>query len=213
MRFGLSALFIAIGGAAIVALWSSPASSTYVQTGRPYDITVIGNGWLYGTDSKTNKRKYFKSCSLSINRYSTLVGNVGDSEIEFEPHIPVIGSIENLRCSPDGKITVLLEDSPTPSHFGQLDLAVALSSAKSYVFEDEQLASAPVMYAPNSKTGYLQSGWLLQQESLLDRFKKVSFGELTILVVASGILVQLLRLTAARDHLQKALPAPRAPEH
>lgn len=198
MRYGLSALFLAMAGSAVICLWSSPSSYTYVHTGRPNDITVIGNGWLYGTDVKSDKRTFFKSCTLSINRYSTLVADISNGQVQIEPSIPVEGPVENLRCSPEGRISVFLEDSSIHSQCGQLELAVALSPAKSYVLDDEQLLSTPVMYTANSSTGYLQSGWLLKQESLLDRFQKISFGELAILFVASGILILLFRLTRSR---------------
>jgi hypothetical protein len=204
MRFGLSGLFLAITGAALAALWSSPPSYTYVHTGRLNDITVIGDGWLYGTDLKTENRKFFKSCTLSINNFSELVANIGDSQLTLDPRIQVEGSsIEKLRCFPDGHVAMLLTEESAPCHFGQLNLAVTLSSGKSCVIGDEQLRSTPVVSKPNSTAGYIQSGWLLQQESLVDRFKKVSFGELVIIVVVCGILIQMFRTTPMRQGLDE----------
>ncbi len=195
MRFSLGSLFLAITGTAIMLLWFSPASYNYVHTGRPDDITVIGNGWLHATDLNTNKRKFFKSCRLTFSEYSELVATVDGCKVVFEPRIPVEGPIDNVRCSSDGQIGVLSEESSALIHFGQVNLAVLHSSAKGYVLEDEQLESPPMIYAANSATGYIQSGWLLKQESLVDRFKSLSFGEIAILIVACGILIKLFRPT------------------
>lgn len=191
MRFSLIALFMTVSGMAVVSLWLSPTNYTYVKTGRPNDITVIGEGWLYGVDAKTNQRTFLKSCTLSVNELDELIGNIGNRHIQIEPRILVPEAIERLRCSSDGQFT--FDEESSLISIGTIKLAIARTSSDSFIFGDEELISVPHMKLADSSTGFIQSGWLLKQESILDRFQKISFGELAILIIAIGILLQLSR--------------------
>ncbi len=193
--FSLRTLLLFISGLGVILLWCSPAPYTYIHTRGQNDLAVVGDGWLVGVDSQTSRRSFFKACTLSKTENGELTGKVGGAELELEPRMTFDEPVEALKCQPDGRIMIVNSNSD-PVSIGQLELAILHSHSDSFFLSEDDLLTPPHTDVPNSSTGFIQSGWLLQQESLFDRLTKISLGEIAILIVACATFVRLFRLTA-----------------
>ncbi len=194
MQFNLRTLFALVSGFALVAFWCTSAPYTFVQTHRRNDITVIGEGWLCGIDPKTEKRYFFKSCTIVSDPFEGLLAQIdARTTLRFEPEFRFPCPTDSLLCTADGNITEVVSEIYSLCSYGQLRLALLNRPGKSPIFCDEDGSAAPGMCLADSKTGFFQTGWRIQREPLLERFKKMSFGEVAILFIACASLIQLVR--------------------
>jgi flagellar basal-body rod protein FlgG len=119
----LVALVSAVGAAA--RLQSSVSESTQrrvLETGRPFDLAILGEGYFQICDG--NRILYTRAGSFSLNSTGAefIVTSAGRERL-LEPSICVPADSIRLEVTPDGGVWVLQEGQSALTQIGQLQLA------------------------------------------------------------------------------------------
>ena len=106
------------------------ASGTFINTGRPLDISIEGDGFLKVKvqDSLGGGIAYTRAGNLALNKDGELV-LATDQGRRIDPPITIKDAVGPPTIGPDGKVFVTKVGSTTPEEVGQIQLTVFVNPA------------------------------------------------------------------------------------
>ena len=155
----IALLAVCIAIALVSVPWKS--ESVLTETGREFDIAIIGRGNLCLFDVATNGLRYTRCGSLHLNRDSQLVVSIQGTDWPIEPSISVPAGWEGIRIRSDGTVQAYCGYWTT---VGQLHLAVFPGTSG---FSDPLAANSaspsqgvPMFSEPGDGAGEIRQLWL-----------------------------------------------------
>ena len=161
-------------GCRLAPLLIDLTQGTLKKTGRQLDLAISGEGFFV---LQSADRSYLSRCgALTLNRHRQLCLATTSDDLLLQPVITIPESVQEIRVSAEGLITVVLASDPLESAtVGQIQLAHVSSPARlqpvgSALFAATEGSGPVVLQAPRTMgQGEIHQGFLEQANVELEK--------------------------------------------
>ncbi len=204
-------LFACVAGALV---YESPVRfRTLVETGDPWDVAIVGQGYFQVTDEDLGNTCYTRTGKLQIGQNGFLCLIVGGKEWPIEPRINYWKpGWTAFRILGDGNVSIHEQEKNSTTLIGQFIIATFTSqsafSDNFAVNNSSDHTGQPTISTAGNSNVILQQGWLEQPaESSAYRFAK----PIIIGSVIAFVLKVLLDAILTQQKLRQFLHATQSP--
>lgn len=154
-------LFLATPLVASISIVVASARLAMVETGDPFDLAILGRGYLQTVDESRENPMFHRSLKLAINRDGQLCGFVKGSLRVLEPGITLPPDQERVHIAREGAVSI--EKSGSWAQVGGISLncfaGENIRQNEAEFQQNDEMGAASPLTPGQQGAGYLMQGY------------------------------------------------------